>query len=273
MILGNGNSGNDIAAHLAPICPAPIYRSIRYVSPHAFLEDPRIIDVPVVVKFDLDITSSPTAIIRAQLQDGQVLEVDIVIVAAGYHYEFPFLKVPVQPTHPEARATAEEPPVEIIDDGVRVTSHPHHYVASLSHHFLHAYHPTLAFIGLLTYSIVLPTIHAQASVLSRLWSGRLPLPSPTDLLVFERTLMNVDCRSDRDFHNCKWPIEEAYHNQLRRWVELDPDCGEHGMVVWDDERHSWRTRTITDRRLQLQARKEKLERRILDMVFGTDGES
>ncbi|KAK0541120.1 hypothetical protein OC835_000330 [Tilletia horrida] len=98
LIVGNGNSSNDIAAHLAALKPLPgpgvsgidaepIYRSIKHPALANFvsLPDPRIRDVAFIEKYEVRDGDA----VDVYLNDGTVLkDVDLVILGVGYGYGY-----------------------------------------------------------------------------------------------------------------------------------------------------------------------------------------
>lgn len=88
MIVGNGNSGNDVAAQLAAFRiegeNPPIYRVARHKAWYFYvsLPDPRIKDVPPIQSFTL---SADRSKVNVKLEDGSVIaHIDRVIFASGY---------------------------------------------------------------------------------------------------------------------------------------------------------------------------------------------
>ncbi|KAE9398787.1 FAD/NAD(P)-binding domain-containing protein [Gymnopus androsaceus JB14] len=73
LIIGNGNSANDIAAHLVPLAKNPVYRSIRRPAFKHFvsLPDVRIKDVSPVKRFILQDNDKVTA----ELLDETIIEI------------------------------------------------------------------------------------------------------------------------------------------------------------------------------------------------------
>ncbi|KAE8257986.1 hypothetical protein A4X13_0g1982 [Tilletia indica] len=100
LIVGNGNSSNDIAAHLAALKPLPgpgvtgidaepIYRSIKHPALANFvsLPDERIRDVAFIEKY----TVREGDAVDVHLNDGTVLkDVDLIILGVGYGYGYEY---------------------------------------------------------------------------------------------------------------------------------------------------------------------------------------
>lgn len=88
IVVGNGNSGNDVAAQLAASRiqgkHSPIYRIARHKAWYFYvsLADPRIKDVPPIERFSI---STDKKKVNVKLKDGSVInDVDRVIFASGY---------------------------------------------------------------------------------------------------------------------------------------------------------------------------------------------
>ncbi|KAL9933756.1 hypothetical protein V8E36_007414 [Tilletia maclaganii] len=101
VIVGNGNSSNDIAAHLAALKPLPgpgvngidaepIYRSIKHPALPNFvsLPDERIRDVAFIEKYTVRHDDEGDAV-DVHLNDGTTIkDVDLVILGVGYGYGY-----------------------------------------------------------------------------------------------------------------------------------------------------------------------------------------
>lgn len=92
LVVGNGNSANDVAAHLASQRVAgkhePIYRAVRHAKLIIFsaLEDERIKDVPTVKAFHVR-ERTGKAVLDVELIDTSIIEnVDRVVLGSGYQY-------------------------------------------------------------------------------------------------------------------------------------------------------------------------------------------
>ena len=95
VVVGNGNSANDIAAHLAALYPeeskTKVWRSILHKALPIFvsLPDRRIQDVALIRAYHID---SAAHKVNVELEDGKILTgVDYVILGTGYNgYRYPF---------------------------------------------------------------------------------------------------------------------------------------------------------------------------------------
>lgn len=204
VVVGNGNSGNDVAAQLAARRRQgehePVYRVARhkawffYVS----LPDPMIKDVPALESMAL---TSDGKKVNITLVDGSVLEnVDRVIFASGYEVgKFPSvhllsrLPLPSEaPLLPSVEGTGEREnskweapshdaaqslwrPASSLAPGsppFNMTDNPER-VAQLYWQFLHARASTLAFVNLSVTSIPFWTSDLQSHCLRAIWDGSL----------------------------------------------------------------------------------------------------
>ncbi|KXN92673.1 Thiol-specific monooxygenase [Leucoagaricus sp. SymC.cos] len=172
-IVGNANSGNDIAAHLAPIAQTPVYQSIRRPAFGGFpsLPDDRIKMVSPVTRFELSSSETPDTVITAHLQDGSTIpNIDFIHIATGYKPNPDFIHVfnPSQTPNSEVMRLVDQNPQP--ETGTRIPS--------LHRHILYAYNPSLAFIGS-PMSFTPFTIGDISSLwLSLIWSLQIPLLSP-----------------------------------------------------------------------------------------------
>ncbi|KZV79193.1 FAD/NAD(P)-binding domain-containing protein [Exidia glandulosa HHB12029] len=235
LILGNGNSANDIASHAAPVALEPVYRSIRHPSYYSYVPDAKIHDVKPVRQFSLDPASGK---VIAELGDDTVIrDIDLVVAATGYRYDVPSLRVPSRD------GSAQDEPITPPDG---------HRMLGLYRHIFHARFPTLAFIG---YSIAwspFANSEAQASVVARAWAGRIDVPSVEEMIKDEE-----DSVKEVGDHNLFHVLalykkrEYGYGNELREWALQGGVEGTVG-VHWD-ERRIWLLQNVVRlKTLQLQ---------------------
>jgi hypothetical protein len=225
LVLGNGNSANDIAAHAAEpgIATLPVYRSIRHSSYFASVPDPeRIHDIASVTRFEVQ--ASRGGKVTATLADGTVIEdIDLVVAATGYRYSVPAIRVP----HAEQEKQEE------------VTTPDGRRMAGLYRHLFHARHPTLAFIGYAITWVPFIMSEAQACVIARAFSGRLALPS-SDVMALDEAKCVKQVGDHYKFHVLAlYPGgDAAYGEELRKWA-LQAEGGEGVVGVEWDERRKW----------------------------------
>jgi hypothetical protein len=190
IVVGNSASGLDISSQLSSICRPPILLSLKSESFLAggFAENSNIESVPQICRFDSD---SQTI----RFSNGRTeTNVDSIIFCTGYLYTMPFLK------------SLEPNP---IGNGTRVG---HTYL-----HLFYAPHPTLSFLVLPQKIIPFPLSQAQAAVLARVYSGRLGLPSKTEMETWEEETI-AESGDEGGFHTLKFPKDAEYLNFLCDWA-------------------------------------------------------
>ncbi|KAH3675710.1 hypothetical protein WICPIJ_009297 [Wickerhamomyces pijperi] len=202
LIVGNSASGADIAYQLSTKLQRTVYKSVRSENLMPAGKDNRIIDVGDLLRFEPETKT-------VYFKDGKSLSnVDKVIFATGYLKTLPFLK------------GAE---TDMITDGQKL----HH----LYKHLIYYPNPTLAIVGIPRF--VLPTrlSETQGCWLSKLWSGRLTLPS--------EQVMKQYCESlegkERNHHDLIFPRDVEYSNDLNH--EAESVRGDYGYfaVHWDEQ--------------------------------------
>ena len=194
-VVGNSASGVDIAKQISGVAQHPVIISQRS---EQFLAVPRgesgetaVKSMPQIVEFINP--SSSTRTIR--FANGHIEEnIDHVVFCTGYLYSFPFLKSLLR---------------GLITDGFRVHN--------VYQHMFNINHPSLAFPGLPMRILPFPLSEAQASVIARVWSGRLSLPSQEKMLEWEQRTVK-DNGDGKKFHTLNFPKEFDYHNMLCDWA-------------------------------------------------------
>ena len=89
--------------------------------------------------------------------------------------------------------------------------HPFQYIFDVEH-------PTLTFIETLEGIVPFPMAEAQASVIARVWAGRLPLPSTQDMQSWVQSI--IDKRGPgRAFHHVSPPLDLAYMREMYHWSQ------------------------------------------------------
>jgi hypothetical protein len=216
VIIGNGNSGNDVCAQLAAQRASdvdePIYRICRHKAYFFYvsLADPMIRDMPAVERFEV-IQVKGKNVLNIHLIDGQGIErVDRVISAVGYQVGvFPFVHVlnDREWSLPEAQALCStqgkdstwQPDTSLYQPWRAASSAPSgtqfeddsgsnpSRVSGLYMHILHARASTLAFVNLTVTSIPFWTSDFQSHCIRAIWDGSHTLPSRIeDRLTYER---------------------------------------------------------------------------------------
>lgn len=217
LVVGNANSANDIAAHLAPLNSGPLYRAIRHPSLFAHLPDPRITDMPPLASLS---PSPDGTTATATLTDGRTLQgLTTIIFATGYTYAFPYLHTP----SPIAR---------------------HGAVPNLHLATLHAQHPTLALLGLSVASNPIPLSEVTARLAARTFWRVQPLPSPGALGADARAraaelgLTEEEEAGWRGLHALRGAPERALLAALLAELEAGERGASEGLFRWDEERET-----------------------------------
>ncbi|KAH7413701.1 hypothetical protein DE146DRAFT_673487 [Phaeosphaeria sp. MPI-PUGE-AT-0046c] len=134
-----------------------------------------------------------------EFEDGRIEnDIDAVMFATGYFYSFPFLES-VEPA--------------LITDGGCV----HHTYQ----HLFYAPRPTLSFLTLNQRVIPFPMVEAQASVVARMYSGRLSLPSYREMQKWEQETI-AEVGDGRNFHLLPFPKDGNYINTMSQWALSAP---------------------------------------------------
>ncbi|KAF2124330.1 flavin-containing monooxygenase [Dothidotthia symphoricarpi CBS 119687] len=213
IVVGNSASGADISNQIAEHCQLPLLWSSK--STNLFVSatptDLRRRELPQITRFDPSTRG-------VKFSDGTfVHDVDAIVFATGYFYSLPFLSA-VTP--------------KLITDG----SHVNHTYK----HLFYVPKPTLSFLALPQRVIPFPVAEAQASVLARVYSGRISLP-PLDEMQKWEDEQKAEAGDGRAFHLLHFPKDGQYINELSAWAlsattkaELDNDG--KGMVppVWGE---------------------------------------
>lgn len=190
LVVGNSASGQDISAQLTSYCRLPVMVSVRSKPPPE-CSLPSKVFVPEIAEF-----VSPLYARRAvRFSDGQVeMDIDAIIFCTGYFYSYPFLSSILPP---------------LIDTGERVQN--------LYQHIFSIHHPSLAFVGLPKPIVPFRTVEGQAAVISRVWFGRLYLPSEHVMHTWEKSLI-AEQGPGRKFHDLSHPKDFNYYDNLIEWV-------------------------------------------------------
>lgn len=231
LVIGNANSANEMAAHLAPIARTPIFRSTRRISIFPSLPDTRIQDIGPISRY----TTNDNDEIIAHVQDGTTIEnIDVVLFGTGYYPHIPYLQV----LHPDLR-TRTRTLVPLTSRTITPTRIP-----SLHNQILYAYNPTLAFIGAPTSFIPFTLADLTSTWLSLAWSGLIPIPpTPNARLAYEqdrlRALAKQRSESDNpsdliNFHFLG-RYEMEYARDLREDVVRASEGLDGVLARWDDE--------------------------------------
>lgn len=195
-------------------CKWPLLQSSRSESFLLSDASSRKQECPEIAEFLLDNRA-------VRFANGTVEEdVDAVLFATGYFYSFPFLNT-------------VDPP--LIRDGTRVTN--------LYQHMFYRPQPTLAFPVLQQRVIPFPMAEAQAAVIARVWSGRLSLPSQSEMASWEEET-SKETGGGRDFHLLKFPKDANYINAMHDWAMSAEDGESKGKEppFWGEKQYWMRER-------------------------------
>ncbi|KAJ6503874.1 hypothetical protein C8R45DRAFT_894955 [Mycena sanguinolenta] len=270
LVIGNANSGNDVAAQLAPVASA-VFQSIRRPNFPGFpsLDDPRISRVAPVAKYIVHQLNEAN-VMNAHLTDGTAIpNLDRVLFGTGYRPFPDFVQV-------FNRADTQQTLVPIVTAD---TLPPR--VPDLHRYILYAHNPTLAFIGTAVASYTPFTIADMCSTwLALAWTGAITYPTTLDgLLAFEAQRLaavaagrkEMEAASSRTCgqrqteasalvaYGVLGPFEEAYASSLRaEVVKVRPELGSV-LPVWNQEQTAVRDAMFGQKRAALELARE-LER-------------
>jgi cation diffusion facilitator CzcD-associated flavoprotein CzcO len=191
IVIGSSASGLDIGNQINEMSKGKVLASQRtnlYLSPSTAADKAYF---PEIVKF-LPPYDHTRAVLFA---DGRIeQDIDAVVFCTGFLYSFPFL-------------SSLNPP--IITHGRRVQN--------TYQHLFYTHNPTLVFPVLPQRIIPFPLSENQAAVFSRVWSGRLSLPSPAEMEAWEASI--VAQKGDGPaFHLMPFPLDADYMNMLHDWA-------------------------------------------------------
>ncbi|KAJ7751560.1 hypothetical protein DFH07DRAFT_774805 [Mycena maculata] len=264
LVVGNANSGNDMAAQLAPVAGA-VYQSIRRPNFPGFpsLPDARISRVAPVAEYIIHSAAGKNTI-DAHLTDGTTLPaLDAVLFGTGYRPFPDFVRVLRHNVTNDGNG---------IDNGVLAplvtpTTSPVR-VPFLHRYTLYAPNPSLALVGTAFASYTPFTLADVCSTwLALAWSGALAYPtSLRTLLAFEDERLaaveaaRVEMEStDRGgasalvAYGVLGPFEEAYAGALRAEVVRARPELDGVLPVWSPERTAVREAMFDLKRRALEA--------------------
>lgn len=237
-VVGNGNSANDICAHLAPLnSDGPLFRCARHEGRFAHLEDDRIEDVAALSSIAL---ADDKLSVTLTLTDGMVMPgVTKVIFATGYQFDFPWLHVPRRDS-----LSASSPSLSQVSPADLKPASKYGAVIDIHEQMFHATAPRLCFIGLPTCSIPLPLAEVQARVAARVYHNMLSLPADDAnglLAGFRAKCDELGLRDDspegwRLLHFMRGPEERRLTSYLLDWLERGEAGSSAGLFRWDERR-------------------------------------
>lgn len=283
LVIGNSASGLDISAQIATCAEQPVYlasRSASQLAPNGSGPTWRT-DVAEIEEFLVD-DAGPAV----RTKEGQVISgLSKIVFATGYYYSYPFLTsaprasaASTNSRSPSASTVSSETESNDSDRSSNSRDHKslHDLITSgfrthdVYKHFLHMHNPTLALPVLNLKIIPFPLAENQATVIARVWSGRLELPALEAMKQWEQdeekrllqahrlrpapdtasgdSVASGTCSKDANkyeggFHTLVYPEDAAQINSLYAWAVsakpregLDNDgIGKLG-GQWDEER-------------------------------------
>lgn len=198
LLVGNSASGLDIANQIAKVCQSPLLVSVRTSTPEDVKEHVGFEEVAEIERFLVEKRG-------VRLKDGrEITDLEAVLFCTGYLFTFPFFD--------NGELQKDEP---LVTNGRRVYS--------LYKHFLHIYHPTLAFPGLPIKVMPFPFSESQAAIFARVWANELALPSVSDMVEWERREEKE--KGPGKFHVFPPSGDGKYINAVYGWVTTDSGRG------------------------------------------------
>jgi cation diffusion facilitator CzcD-associated flavoprotein CzcO len=208
VIVGNSASGIDIGAQISNVCTLPLIMSQKSESYlNAGGNSPRISERPEIVEYIVEDRS-------VRFADGTIeANVDRIVYCTGYFYSYPFLNG-LDPS--------------VISTGERVEN--------TYQHIFYQPNPTLAFLALNQRVIPFPWSEAQSSIIARVFSGRLTVPTEDEMKAWENNVL-AETGTGTEFHVMKFPKDADFLNMLHDWAlsadgegNLDRNGGRIGKI-------------------------------------------
>lgn len=193
IVVGSSASALDIGAQINEYSQGPTIFSQRtepWMS-SASAEERAIF--PEIVEF-LPSTNHDRAV---RFADGRIEEqLDHVVFCTGYFYSYPFLSS-LSPS--------------VVTHGWRTMN--------VYQQLFYIENPTLVFPVLSQRIIPFPMAENHAALFSRVWSGRLTLPSKQEMEAWE--IAEVEAKGNgKKFHMLPYPMDADYLNHLYDWAEM-----------------------------------------------------
>ncbi|KAJ5594391.1 uncharacterized protein N7459_000599 [Penicillium hispanicum] len=190
IVVGHSASGIDIALQISRVSQHPLLISERTATSLSPEQAAVSESLPEIALLDPD-----HSLVR--FTDGrEETDVDHIVFCTGYHFSIPFL-------------SSLEPP--IVTDGAR----PH----SLYNHVFYTAEPTLALVGFPQRIVPFPFSQAQGAWIARVFSGRLALPSTSEM---EQWVQDWTARrgDGKSFNTLAFPLDAEYINALHELSAL-----------------------------------------------------
>lgn len=215
LVVGSSSSGTDIAVQ-ASVMAKNVYVSNRSKTRGAGLENLRATIIGLVTKYNYGKNRSIIT------EDGEtVSDIDVVIFCTGYLYSFPFLK-----SYMDEKSS-------IITNG--------DMVHELYKHIFYIPDPSLVFMAIPKLVVPMPLAESQAAVISRVFSGDLPLPDKQSMSM-EYSLELLKKGDGKNFHNLKFPADADYCHSLQEWIDHH-NLRNVGLQapIWDEQKYHERS--------------------------------
>lgn len=249
LVVGNSASGLDISMQAAEYA-TKVYRSIASASRMPYADDPRIIDVPIISEYKPETKKIVLDNSKGNFDSKTIPEVltgiDVVIYCTGYLYSFPYLKSYMDPKNPDS---------VVLPSGRRINR--------LYQQLFYIPDPSICFVNMTKFTVPFPLSELQGSVIARVYSGRLELPSKEEMLASEKETEISKDNVDSEFHSLPFPLDVEYYRFMENWVKTKTkDNGKASTKEflpesWTDERYEVR-RTAFD--LKSQKLQEKISK-------------
>jgi hypothetical protein len=243
VVIGNANSANDMAAHLASVAQLPVYRSTRRASIFPSLPDERIEDVGPVLRYSRCANGN----IAVHLKDRTIDDVDYVLFGTGYYPEAPYLRVLGTAVATSNSEKALRSLVPLTDRRIQPVRVP-----SLYRQVLYAHNTSLAFIGALVSFIPFAMADLTSTWLALAWSPsphRIEVPATVEerladeqarLDTIHQLRSKTDNPSDLVSFHFLGRYELPYAKEARAEItQAAPELGDV-LAPWDDEQDVWR---------------------------------
>jgi hypothetical protein len=191
--VGYSSSGVDIARQIESRCKEPLLipqKSAAGLSPGSlgFAEGKAML--LSIISFDKENQSVMFA------NGKEEKNVDKVVFCTGYNFEYPFLS-----GLPEFEGGKGDGNTETYQ------------------HVFYTPNPTLAFVLLPLRVVAFPFAESQAAAIARVWSGRLHLPSDSEMNDWVQ--QNRKRRgSGKGYHKLSYPADADYMNEMHDWCGM-----------------------------------------------------
>lgn len=189
VLVGYSSSGVDIAEVIAPVCLQPIIVCKRSLKAGFDTID----ETGIQLRFRPQISEMDHTSRTVYFEDGSSeTGIDLVVFCTGYRCHYPFL--------------TSLPGFEAGSDQGNVPMYKHMIMIS---------HPTLAILGVPTRIIAFPFAESQASLLAAFWSGKIHLPSQTEMEAEVAQNVEEHGEKSRAYHAFGSQRELRYLDQIR----------------------------------------------------------